>query len=104
MPNIGTWLQLLKYAPMVIGAVKQMRGGGQSEETQQEIVETRNAFDDFKKTINQRLEAAENENARLKTRIREMESSLTIFKVLLWTSGGIAIVGFVLALLAFIIR
>ncbi|HEX2949302.1 MAG TPA: hypothetical protein VHV83_07000 [Armatimonadota bacterium] len=101
MPKLGSYLKLIQYAPMIIGAVKQLRTSPTSE-VNEEIAQTKQTLDDIKKNLLSRIEDLENENARLKTRIREVESSVTITRVLVLTSGGAAIVALVLALIAII--
>lgn len=101
MPKLGSYLKLIQYAPMIIGAVKQLRTNSTSE-VNEEIAQTKQTLDDIKKNLLSRIEDLENENARLKTRIREVESSVTITRVLVLTSGGAAIVALVLALIAII--
>ena len=103
MPNFGKIFKLLKYAPTVIGLIKQLRGAGQAEkQVVEEIVETRNELENFKKQISARLEALEAENGHLKTRLRQIESSFTMLRVLVYPIGVFALISFILAIIALI--
>ena len=104
MPNFGSILKLLKYAPTVIGIIQQVRGSRQEQTAHldEEIAETRDALADFKKNILNRVDDLEQENVRLKTRMREVESAFTMLRVLLYPIGVFALAAFVLALLALI--
>lgn len=102
MANIASIVNLLKYAPTVVGAIKQFRGGRDSEEIAEYVKDTRETLMDMKKNLSQRLETLEAENTRLRTRVREMESGLTTLKVLVYTGGGAAVVALILVLILLI--
>jgi hypothetical protein len=103
MPNFGIILKALKYAPMVIGAVQQFRGQ-QSAHTEEELTETRHTIEDLRKEMTRRFETLENDNARLKTRLREAESAVMMMKILVMCGGVFAVVAFGLAILALLIH
>lgn len=108
MAKMATLITLLKYAPSVIGLVKQFRGSGDDGDATRRIVDaivdTRESLEDFKRQATERIDELEEENARLRSRIREAESSLTIHLVLLISMSAVTLGAFVMALLALVAR
>lgn len=102
MPNFGTLFKLLQYVPMALEISRALHGRN-APTVEDEVQETRETLADFKKDMTQRLVALEEENAHLKMRIRDTDAALSLVKVLVWISGGVGLVGFVLALLALIL-
>ena len=103
MSNFGKLLKLVKFAPMVIGLIKQLRGGDQDHQhLTEEILHTQEALEELKKRVSARFDSIDEENTRLKTRIRELESSFTTLRVLMYPVGVFALVAFVLAIIAII--
>lgn len=101
MAKISTYLDMLKYLPTVIGIAKQVRGQGKDEEVEF-LRETQQSVADLRKDVIQRLEEMSTENSRLRSRLRDIDASFTVLKVLVYTTLGIGIVGLILALIALI--
>lgn len=101
MAKLTSYLRILEMAPAILGAVKQLRGTPVGE-LDEDIKETKRSMDDVKKQLFQRLDDVETENKRLQARLKEMESTLTIQKVLIYTSSGVALIALVLSLIAII--
>lgn len=102
MAKISSYLDMLKYLPTVIGVVKQVRGQNKDDDSAEFLRETQQSVADLRKDVIQRLEEMTTENARLRTRLRDLDASVTVLKVLVYTSFGIGIVGLILALIALI--
>ncbi|HEY3378947.1 MAG TPA: hypothetical protein VGL77_15785 [Armatimonadota bacterium] len=103
MPKFGSFLKILELAPLVFGLVKQVRGQ-QTPEVGEQVEETRNALTDLKKQLTQRLESLEEANTHLKTRVRELESSIAVLKVLVYTSGVIGLLALIFVLIQMAMR
>lgn len=86
MPSLRSIWKLLQYIPVVLEITRAVRPHKQEEhpagETQQEL-------DDFKKNVYQRVEEVEIEQARLRGRLREAESTIALLQVILYGGGGV---------------
>lgn len=98
MPNLLQWVQ---YVPLVFEMARALRGKeepGPSAEPSDLL----DSFRDLKKDVTERLEAVEEESARLKSRLREAESTIMLLQVIVYLSGGITVLALILALIAII--
>ena len=103
MPNLAFLLKMLKYAPVVIGVVKGLRGSDDGQQQMNEqLHETQRTLDDVRKQLSQRMDDLEQENARLRSRLQDSDASLTTLKVLVWTTALFALFATVLALVAMV--
>ena len=101
MARLGSVLELLRFAPVVVETIRTARAKSVDEER---IEENRVAVEDVRKLLEHRLEELEGEYGRLRARIKDMESTLTIYQVWTYVSAGAAVVALALALLAMVIH
>lgn len=101
MPNIGSLFKLLNYVPLILEITKQFRGRSVVC-NEVDVDELRSDLADIKKANMQRVEEIEQENVRLKTRIRDLESTVGILNILVYSIGAFALTAFILALIALV--
>ncbi len=84
MPSPFSLLKWLQYIPMAYDVVKAVAPA----QPQESARETQQVLEAFRKSLDDRFTELESENARLRTRLREAESSLTNLQAWIWIGGG----------------
>ncbi len=98
MSKFASVFSIIKYAPALLGIIKQFRNEQPSTEIVDEVVSTRNSLEDFKRTTMQRLDELEKEHTRLHSRLKDADASITLLKAIIWTCAAFALAAFILAL------
>jgi ABC-type nickel/cobalt efflux system permease component RcnA len=95
MANFLALLKLMKYVPAAYNIVKTVMPSAQADQRS----ETREELEHFQRTVSDRLSDMEEEIARLRARVREVESLATGLQVGLWIGGGALFVLFIILLI-----
>lgn len=101
MAKWGSMLKFAQYIPFVMDVIK---GFNKTQQPAAPAVDThtREMLDDFKKDVLARLSTLEEEQTRLRTRLKETQSSLDFYRVFVWLFGAfstiIAIIAVVVTL------
>lgn len=98
MASIGSFLRLLKYAPMVLQVVRGMKQQDPSE-GKSAADDVRHELDSLRDKQNNRLQEMEEANAQLRQRVRELEGAINLMQVLVWTGLGASGLAIILAVL-----
>ena len=95
MPDFRAILGLMKYAPTVLQVIQGMRRGQKDDEVQHVADDMQHELENIKKQLNNQITTLEEANAQLRTRVRELESSISTLKMLVYNSlglGGLAVI------------
>lgn len=96
------WMELIKFAPAImqaVGMIRKSRGGQEGD-----VKEMKADVDDLRKRTEGRIEETEQAVTSLKSRIKELESTMALQQVLLWIIGGLAVVTFFIAIISMLTR
>jgi len=104
MPDPRSIIKWLQYVPMAYELVKSvMPSNGQAGRAER-AEETRQALTEFQHGISHRLDDLEEENARLRERLRDVESMVMNFQLWLWIGGGVLVALVLILLITVIIQ
>ena len=104
MPNPRSILKWLQYAPFAYELVKTIIPALPSPTSPTKIDATQAALAELERTILGRLADLEGENAKLRARLREVESLMMNLQLWLWVGGGTLIVLVLILLIAVLSR
>lgn len=96
MLKLAAIMKYAQYVPFVLDTVKGLR---KQEQPSPQAAETREMLVDFKKDVLERLNTLEEDNARLKARMREAQSSLDFYRVFVWLFGAFSSVFAIIAII-----
>lgn len=96
MPNFGSLLKMMQYAPMLFELIKAIRPAETAQRRQDEAKEE---LEHFQRSVENRIADMEEEIARLRARVREAESLAMTLQV--WLYIGLP-AAFLVAILAII--
>lgn len=98
MAALGNVMKLLQYAPMLFEVVKSVLPALPSREPAQHDV-MRDEMASFQRHIVERFTELENENTRLRTRLRDMEGLVSTLQLWVWVGGGALFLLFLITLI-----
>lgn len=101
MPGFGTIWKLVQYIPVLLEIRKAVMPGKEAEEHTDHA--TQSELADFKRDTQERVQELESEQTRLRTRLRELETTLNWMQTLLYIGLGTSGIIFILFLVAIVI-
>ena len=101
MPNFKSLLKWARYLPGLIEVGRNLRPAKQE---QQKVEKVEGSLSELKKALNNRMDALEAENTRLRNRVKELETEFIGFKALFYIGGGVLILVFIILLITVLIH
>ena len=102
MRGVGSFLKLLQYVPVIVEVGRMFK----PKEADVRYVEgvSEAEIDEFKRDVTDRLHEMQEEQVRLRARVRDLEITINWMQTLLYIGIGTSIIFVILFLIAIIIR